>query len=98
MESSILCRRSVPNKAIISAKTSDHATLSDAVNESPTCLMTWLIEEKPDVALLQEIKSVGENFTSDLFENLGYNVEASGQKSFNGVSILPKFPLEDVVC
>ena len=61
-------------------------------------LMTWLSEEKPDVALLQEIKSVSENFPSDLFENLGYNVEVSGQKSFNGVAILSKFPLEDVVC
>ena len=70
----------------------------NGIKARTNALMTWLSEEKPDVALLQEIKSVGENFPSDLFENLGYNVEVSGQKSFNGVAILSKFPLEDVVC
>ena len=56
----------------------------------------WLEEAKPDVALLQEIKSVDENFPREHFEDLGYNVETHGQKSFNGVAILSKLPLEDV--
>jgi exodeoxyribonuclease-3 len=46
--------------------------------------------------LLQEIKSVDENFPRELFEDRGYNVETHGQKSFNGVAILSKHPLEDV--
>jgi len=56
----------------------------------------WLSEAAPDVAVLQEIKSVDEAFPRELFEDLGYNVETHGQKGFNGVAILSKLPLEDV--
>lgn len=59
-------------------------------------LPAWLDEAKPDVALLQEIKSIDENFPREIFEERGYNVETHGQKSFNGVAILSKLPLEDV--
>ncbi|MEX1660724.1 exodeoxyribonuclease III [Thioclava sp. 15-R06ZXC-3] len=59
-------------------------------------LIDWLREAQPDVALLQEIKSVDEAFPRELFEDLGYQVETHGQKSFNGVAILSKLPLEDV--
>ncbi len=56
-----------------------------------------MAETKPDVVLLQEIKSIDENFPRDAFEDLGYTVQTHGQKSFNGVAILSKLPLEDVV-
>lgn len=59
-------------------------------------LPQWLDEAQPDVALLQEIKSVDENFPREIFEDRGYSVETHGQKSFNGVAILSKLPLEDV--
>ncbi|MDJ0629219.1 MAG: exodeoxyribonuclease III [Rhodobacter sp.] len=59
-------------------------------------LPDWLDEARPDVALLQEIKSVDDAFPRDVFEARGYNVETHGQKSFNGVAILSKLPLEDV--
>nr|MDA3858540.1 exodeoxyribonuclease III [Roseovarius sp.] len=59
-------------------------------------LPAWLDEAAPDVALLQEIKSVDENFPREIFEDRGYNVETHGQKGFNGVAILSKPPLEDV--
>ncbi|MEL6798362.1 MAG: exodeoxyribonuclease III [Pseudomonadota bacterium] len=60
-------------------------------------LPDWLDEAQPDVALLQEIKSVDEAFPREMFEDRGYNVETQGQKSFNGVALLSKFPVEDVV-
>jgi exodeoxyribonuclease III len=60
-------------------------------------LIEWLPESGIDVALLQEIKSVDENFPREAIEDLGYVVETHGQKSFNGVAILSKLPLEDVV-
>jgi exodeoxyribonuclease III len=60
-------------------------------------LLEWLGEAKPDVVLLQEIKSVDEGFPREPIEDLGYNVETHGQKGFNGVAILSKLPLEDVV-
>ncbi|MCL4105449.1 UNVERIFIED_CONTAM: hypothetical protein GTU68_055580 [Idotea baltica] len=60
-------------------------------------LPEWLDEAQPDVVLLQEIKSVDAAFPREIFEDRGYNVETHGQKSFNGVAILSKYPLEDVV-
>ncbi|MDP5086569.1 MAG: exodeoxyribonuclease III, partial [Yoonia sp.] len=59
-------------------------------------LTAWLDATQPDVAVLQEIKSVDEGFPREIFEDMGYNVETHGQKGFNGVAILSKFPLEDV--
>ncbi len=59
-------------------------------------LTQWLEESKPDVAVLQEIKSVDEAFPREHFEDLGYTVETHGQKGFNGVAIFSKLPLEDV--
>ena len=37
-------------------------------------LPQWLDEEQPDIAILQEIKSVDEAFPRELFEERGYNV------------------------
>ncbi|WP_299558257.1 exodeoxyribonuclease III [uncultured Sulfitobacter sp.] len=59
-------------------------------------LPDWLDAAEPDVVMLQEIKSVDEAFPREVFEERGYNVETHGQKSFNGVAILSKLPLEDV--
>lgn len=59
-------------------------------------LVTWLKEADPDIACLQELKSVDENFPRETFEELGYNVETHGQKSFNGVAIFSKLPFDEV--
>ncbi len=59
-------------------------------------LPRWLEAASPDVVCLQEIKSVDEGFPREIFEDMGYRVETHGQKSFNGVAILSKLPLEDV--
>ncbi len=56
----------------------------------------WLAEAAPDIVLLQEIKTVAETFPTDAIADLGYNVAVNGQKSYNGVAILSKFPIEDV--
>lgn len=56
----------------------------------------WLKENKPDLVCLQEIKSIDENFPREVFEDLGYNVETHGQKSFNGVALLSLHPFEEV--
>ena len=60
-------------------------------------LSDWIKQSQPDVVLLQEIKSIDDNFPQEHFENMGYQVVTHGQKSFNGVAILSKFPVEDVV-
>jgi exodeoxyribonuclease III len=59
-------------------------------------LTDWLREFRPDVALLQEIKSVDDGFPHEHFEDMGYRVQTHGQKGFNGVAILSRLPLEDV--
>jgi len=59
-------------------------------------VVDWLSEAKPDVALLQEIKVVDENFPGDAIEELGYNIAVHGQKTYNGVAVFSKYPIEDV--
>ena len=59
-------------------------------------VLAWLADKAPDVALLQEVKIVDDAFPREEIERLGYRVEVHGQKSFNGVAILSRLPLEDV--
>jgi len=56
----------------------------------------WLDQAQPDVAVLQEIKSVDEAFPRALIQDRGYHLETHGQKGFNGVAILSKLPLSNV--
>lgn len=58
-------------------------------------VLAWLEEAKPDVVCLQEIKTVDEGFPRLEIESLGYNVETHGQKSYNGVAILSRYPIEE---
>jgi len=57
-------------------------------------VLEWLDEFRPDVALLQEIKCVDEAFPALEIGDAGYNVATSGQKTYNGVAILSKHPIE----
>jgi len=59
-------------------------------------LLDWLKTDQPDIVLLQEIKCVDEAFPAMEIEELGYNLAIHGQKTYNGVAILSKFPLEDI--
>ncbi len=49
-----------------------------------------------DVVCFQEIKCIDDNFPRLEIEDMGYNVITHGQKSYNGVAILSKHPIEDV--
>ena len=59
-------------------------------------LLKWLSEEKPDIVVLQEIKTVDEGFPRLEIESLGYNIGTHGQKSWNGVAILSLLPFDEV--
>ena len=59
---------------------------------------SWLKQNQPDVVLLQELKCLPEAFPAQEFEDLGYNLAIHGQKTYNGVAILSKLPIEDVMC
>lgn len=58
----------------------------------------WLTDVSPDVVMLQELKCQDENFPYLEIEALGYEVAVHGQKSYNGVALLSKHPIEDIMC
>lgn len=60
-------------------------------------LQNWLNKQNPDMVLLQETKCQNEVFPASEIEDLGYNLAIFGQKTYNGVAILSKFPIEDIV-
>ncbi len=60
-------------------------------------LTKFLQENQPDVVFLQEIKATEENFPFLDFKALGYEAVISGQKAYNGVAILSKKPLQNVI-
>jgi exodeoxyribonuclease-3 len=68
----------------------------NSVNARLETVLAWFEAASPDVACLQEIKCVDEKFPTEAFERLGYNVAVHGQKTYNGVALLSKAPLEDV--
>lgn len=68
----------------------------NSINARLEAVTAWFEEARPDVACLQELKCVEEKFPREPFERLGYNIEVFGQKTYNGVAILSKFPLSDV--
>jgi len=59
-------------------------------------VLGWLKEAQPDVVGFQELKCMDEAFPRLEIEALGYNVETFGQKTYNGVAILSKHPIEEV--
>jgi exodeoxyribonuclease III len=59
-------------------------------------LTAWLPEAQPDVVVLQEIKTVDEGFPAEVIEDLGWRVWTHGQKSWNGVAVLSRLPVEEV--
>ncbi|MGQ0512630.1 MAG: exodeoxyribonuclease III [Betaproteobacteria bacterium] len=60
-------------------------------------LADWLAKAQPDALCLQETKSEDAKFPRADIEALGYQVAFSGQKTYNGVALLAKAPLQDVV-
>ena len=61
-------------------------------------LLDWLAEQQPDALCLQETKLEDHNFPRAEIEAAGYQVAFSGQKTYNGVALLARHPIADVVC
>lgn len=58
--------------------------------------LAWLEKRQPDVLLLQELKCQLADLEPFDFASLGYHAAANTQKTYNGVAILSKTPLEDI--
>ena len=61
-------------------------------------LLEWLDSRAPDIVCLQETKLEDHNFPRVEIESAGYEVAFSGQKTYNGVALLSRSGIRDVVC
>lgn len=57
-------------------------------------LLDLIKTESPDILLLQETKCENTKFPEEELASLGYNVLSHGQKTYNGVAVLSKFPID----
>ena len=69
----------------------------NSVNARVERLTAWLELHKPDVVALQELKCTTEAFPVDAVAALGYEVAALGDGRWNGVALLSRVGLTDVV-
>jgi exodeoxyribonuclease-3 len=60
-------------------------------------LTEWLRTHSPDVVALQETKIQDPDFPQEHFAAAGYRCAFSGQKTYNGVALLARHPLTDVI-
>jgi exodeoxyribonuclease-3 len=60
-------------------------------------VLEWLGDNPVDVLALQETKLTDENFPVEEIQQAGYQVQYSGQKTYNGVAVLSKQECKDVV-
>ena len=59
-------------------------------------IKSYLLKYKPDVVMMQEIKTEDVNFPYDDFSSMDYESHVFGQKSYNGVAIISKQELEKI--
>jgi exodeoxyribonuclease III len=59
-------------------------------------ILAFLEEQKPDVLALQETKVSDEQFPCTVFQTLGYDCLFKGQKTYNGVALLSRWPLRKI--
>jgi exodeoxyribonuclease III len=64
----------------------------NSIRQREKHVASWLERCQPDVLLLQEIKCEAPAFPALTFHGLGYQSEAVGQKSYNGVAVLSRIP------
>tara|TARA_B100000700_G_scaffold329996_1_gene454075 strand:+ start:1457 stop:2233 length:777 start_codon:yes stop_codon:yes gene_type:complete len=59
-------------------------------------ILDYLKINKPDILMIQEIKTEEKNFPFNDFENIGYKSFVFGQKSYNGVAFVSKVPINKI--
>ncbi len=59
-------------------------------------ILNYIKDSKPDILLLQEIKTEEINFPVDAFKKVGYESYIHGQKSYNGVAFLSKVKINKI--
>ena len=72
----------------------------NSVKQRVPRLLPWLDQRRPDIVCLQETKLTDDAFTDLLGEELaarGYAVAAHGEPAWNGVAIVSRVGLDDIV-
>lgn len=59
-------------------------------------VQNWLADHQPDILVLQELKLDQDKFPVAALEMMGWHCAWSGQKTYNGVAIISRHPIEDV--
>ncbi len=60
-------------------------------------VLDWLAANPVDVLALQELKMTDDKFPADALQAAGYHAQWFGQKTYNGVALLTRLPVTDVV-
>ena len=59
-------------------------------------IKSYLHKYKPDILMMQEIKTEDINFPYEEFSSIDYESHVFGQKSYNGVAIISKEKLKNI--
>ena len=59
-------------------------------------ILEYIKQDKPDILLMQEIKTPDDNFPYAEFEKIGFSSNVFGQKSYNGVAIISKIDVRNI--
>jgi exodeoxyribonuclease-3 len=68
----------------------------NSLNVRAPQVLDWLTTEQPDVLCLQETKIEDHKFPYAALAEIGYQAVHLGQKTYNGVAIISRYPIEDV--
>ncbi len=60
-------------------------------------VLDWLGTHDADILALQETKVIDADFPEEAFTELGYHVSFSGQKTYNGVALISRSPIHEVI-
>src|SRR3990167_9842883 len=60
-------------------------------------VIDWLKMSNADILALQETKITDDQFPANVFEEQGFHVSYSGQKTYNGVAVVSRYPLSEVI-
>lgn len=60
-------------------------------------VLDWLSASETDILAIQETKVIDADFPIEPFKELGYHVHFCGQKTYNGVAIISRHPLSDIL-
>ena len=74
------------------------ATLNaNSIRARLSIILDWLEREQPDVLCIQETKVQDGDFPDPVFQEAGYYVVHKGEKSYNGIAIVSREPVAEVL-